>query len=83
MFEKSLKAREDWLDKENFEKDAVFLKITAVSEEKDNQELLKAIEELGPESETEFDNRIETAIEAAQKLMKETQKMGKEVNTET
>ena len=83
LFEKSLKAREDWLDKENIEKDAPILEITAVSEGEDNQELLETIEELGPESETEFDNRIKTAIEAAQKLMKKTQKMGKEVNIET
>ena len=83
LFEKSLKARENWLDKENTKKDAPILEITAVSEGEDNQELLEAIEELEPESETEFDNRIKTAIETAQKLMKETQKMGKEVNPET
>ena len=83
LFEKPLKAHEDWLGKENIKKDAPILEITAVSEGEDNQELLEAIEELEPESETEFDNRIKTAIKTAQKLMKETQKMGKEVNTET
>ena len=44
---------------------------------------MEAIEEQEPESETEFDNRIEAAIEAAKKLIEETQKMGKELNTET
>ena len=56
LFEKSLKVRKDWLDHENTEKDAVILEITAVSEGEDNQEPLEAIEELEPESETEFDN---------------------------
>ena len=83
LFEKSLKAREDWLDKENIERDAPVLEITAVSEGEDNQELLKAIKELELECETDFDNRIKTAIETAQKLMKKTRKMGKGVNTET
>ena len=82
LFEKSLKAREDWLDKENIEKDAPIFGIAAASEGEDDQEVLEAIGKLDPESETEFDNRIKTAIKAAQKLMKETQEMGKEVNTE-
>ena len=76
MLEQSLKAREDWLDKGNIENDVPILDITAVSEGEDNQELLEAIKELEPESETEFDNRIKTAIETAQKLMKKTQEMG-------
>ena len=76
MLEQSLKAREDWLDKGNIENDVPILDITAVSEGEDNQELLEAIKELEPESETEFVNRIKTAIETAQKLMKKTQEMG-------
>ena len=83
LFEKSSKTREDWLDKENNEKYAPILEITAVSEGEGNQELLDVIEELEQESETQFDNRIKTAIETAQKLMKESQKMGKELNPET
>ena len=74
LFEKSLKARENWLDKENTEKDAPILEITAVSEGEDNQELLEAIEELEPESETEFDNRIKTAIEATQSTSTDPEK---------
>ena len=74
-----MKAREDWVDRENIEKDAPILEITAVSEGEDNQELLEAIEELESLSETEFDNRIKAAIKATHKLMRETQKMGKEV----
>ena len=65
LCEQSLKARKDWQDKENIEKDAPILEITAVSEGEDNQELLEAIEKLEPESETEFDNRIKTGIERA------------------
>ena len=83
LFEKSSKTREDWLDKENNEKYAPILEITAVSEGEGNQELLDVIEELEQESETQFDNRIKTVIETAQKLMKESQKMGKELNPET
>ena len=48
LFEQSLKARKDWLDKENIEKDSPILEITAVLEGEDNQELLEAIEELEP-----------------------------------
>ena len=82
-FEQSINAREDCLEKGNTEKDAPILEITAVSEAEDYRELLETIEELEPESETEFDNRIETVIEIAQNLIKETQRIGREINTET
>ena len=38
--------------------EAPLLEVTAVSEGENNQELLDAIEEMEPESETEFTNRI-------------------------
>ena len=58
----------DRLYKGNIEKDAPILEITAVSEGEDNRELLEAIEELEPESETKFGNQIKTAIEQHRNL---------------
>ena len=80
-FEQSLKAHEDWLKKTEMDKEAPLLEVTAVSEGENNQELLDAIEEMEPKSETEFTNRIESAIKIAEELLKETQEKGKVINS--
>ena len=72
-FEQSLKAHEDWLEKTEVNEEAPLLEVTAVSEGENNQQHLDAIEEMEPESETEFTNRIESVIKIAEELLKETQ----------
>ena len=81
-FEQSLKAHEDWLEKTEVSEEAPLLEVTAVSEGENNQELLDAIEEMEPESEAEFTNRIESAIRIAAELLKRTQEKGKVINSE-
>ena len=58
-------------------KEAPLLEVIAVSEGENNQELLDAIEEMEPESETKFTNRIESAIKIAEELLKGTQEKGR------
>ena len=64
-------------------KEAPLLEVTAVSEGENNQEFLDAIEEMEPESETEFTNRIEAAIKIAEELLKRTQEKGNVINSES
>ena len=80
LFEQSLKAHEDWLEITEMDKEATLLEVTAVSEGENNQDLLDAIEQMEPESETEFTNRIESAFKIAKELLKETQEKGKVKN---
>ena len=54
------------------DKEAPLLEVTAVSEGENNQELLDAMEEMEPGSETEFTNRIESAIKIAEEFLKDT-----------
>ena len=58
-FEQSLKAHKDCLEKAEVDEEAPLLEVTAVSGGENNQELLDAIEEMEPESETEFTIRNE------------------------
>ena len=82
-FEQSLKAHEDWLERTEMDKEAPLLEVTAVSERENNQEFLDATEEIEPESETDFTDRIESVIRIAEELLKETQEKGKAVNSES
>ena len=65
------------------DEEAPLFEVTAVSEGENNQELLDAIEEMEPESETEFTNRIESAIKIAKELLKEIQEKIKVINSES
>ena len=58
LFEQSLKAHENWLERTEMDNEAPLLEVTEVSEGEDNQELLDAIEELERESETEVTKMI-------------------------
>ena len=64
------------------EKEAPLLEVTAVSEGENNQMLLDAIEEIEPESESEFVDRIKSTIKLAEDLLKGTQGKGKVINSE-
>ena len=81
LLEQSLTAHDEWLERTDMEKEAPFLEVTAVSEGENNQELLDAIEEMELESETEFTNRIESAIKIAHDLLKDTQDKSKIINS--
>ena len=49
LFEQSLKAHKDWLERTEMDKENPLLEVTVVSEGENNQELLDAIEEMEPE----------------------------------
>ena len=83
LFKQSLKTHEDWLERTEMDKGSPLLEVTTVSEGENNQELLDAIEEMEPESETEFTNRFESAIKRAKELLKKTQEKGKVINSES
>ena len=71
------------MERTRIDKNAPLLEVTAVFEGEDIQELLDAIEEIEPESETEFTNRIESAIKIAEELLKETLDKEKVINSES
>ena len=83
LFDQSLKAHEDWLERTEMDKEAPLREVTAISEGENNRELLDAIKEMEPESETEFTNRIESAIKIAEELLKDSQEKGKVINSES
>ena len=64
QFNESLKVHKDWIEEEDEEdKNAVPTReVTAISEGEDDEELLNAIEELEPHSDTELTERINSVI---------------------
>ena len=64
QFNESLKARKEWIEEEDKKDENVAptREVTAISEGKDDQEFLNAIEELEPDSDTELTRRINSII---------------------
>ena len=64
QFNESLKAHKEWIEEEDKEDENVAptREVTAISEGEDDQELLNAIEELEPDSDTELTRRINSII---------------------
>ena len=69
QFEESLIAHKNWIEAEE-ENPESLREDTAISEGEDDQEILNAIEELEPDSETELARRIDSVIHWAQEEVK-------------
>ena len=67
QFNESLKAHKEWIEEDKEDENAVPTReVTAISEGEDDEELLNAIEELEPDSDTELTQRINSVIHWAQ-----------------
>ena len=67
QFNESLKTHKEWIEEDKEDENAVPTReVTAISEGEDDEELLNAIEELEPDSDTELTQRINSVIHWAQ-----------------
>ena len=64
QFNESLKAHKEWIEEEDKEDESAIptREVTAISEGENEQELLNALEELEPDSDTELTRRIDSVI---------------------